>query len=1000
MRHRLQRRAAAHAGWTALTAITTVALAAPLVAFAASADRGRSLAIAAAVVTLGLGIAGLYLGRLAPRRRWKDDGSVARFVGRSERAVGSDLLSAVELGDDPPDGVSSDLIDELVRRTALATNDLDGDTLVPVRRARRARLAFLSAVAIYGGVYLVAPSAVAGGWDRLLSRPDPGLFGGAALSDRPLVGDITIRLEYPPHTRRAPVELPSGSGDVRVMPGTLIELGTTALAPVDSARIMFGEPGVAEAAAAAAESKPGDPPPPVDMAVEGNRLVARFSVTEPTEYRFLLSRGGARRTERTGHQIEVEPDAAPTVELYAPADELDVTSLKRIELAYLAEDDYGIAKAELVFEGKRTVRKVLPLANPGGRSAQAKYLLDLAEISLEPGVRVAYHVEVTDNDAVLGPNVGKSRTFYLRVFSARERHEGLIDRQAELLENMIRLLGGRLIVPAEDIAAHRPLVRDTAAVVVELGGLVAALGEDQLAARELITALTAMRARLDSANQAEDKLLGFLDKKQAGGTAARFITAKLDSSDKALAVELEDDVLLLADWIDRQRLEILLAITDEIENHQKRLDELFKEYARTGSEEIKKEIERELRELEKKLAELARKQGTLSADVLDQFLNRDAMEAQQQMKSCTEEVRELLAAGKAAEAQARMAECASELDQAAQALEDSLSSLRGEKFSAEEKKLGELMNDLADLARDQDDIAQATDEVWERYAEKADDLMRDTAKDTRRKLARSIEKLQQKLDSIPADGLTPFASEELAIVDNRVKDLKEMLSDGDMAEALAMARQAASSLETMDAELESALEDDPRGPFARRTRDARKALRKAQPLADDIVRELEEATPSPDQIMESEDRRALEKLRRRQNAVRERARKLGKRTEAAAGELPGRVGSEVSKRLEDAAEPMQRAGQGMRRRDPSAARQAAREAADKLEAARKSAQGAARQRQEGGGGLRDEPVRIPGAEDYKAPQKFREDILEAMKKEAAPAGFDELVRRYYEELIR
>lgn len=44
-------------------------------------------------------------------------------------------------------------------------------------------------------------------------------------------------------------------------------------------------------------------------------------------------------------------------------------------------------------------------------------------------------------------------------------------------------------------------------------------------------------------------------------------------------------------------------------------------------------------------------------------------------------------------------------------------------------------------------------------------------------------------------------------------------------------------------------------------------------------------------------------------------------------------------------------------------------------------------------------VRIPGADEYRAPEKFREDILEAMK-QRAPQGFDDQVRRYYEELIK
>jgi hypothetical protein len=44
-------------------------------------------------------------------------------------------------------------------------------------------------------------------------------------------------------------------------------------------------------------------------------------------------------------------------------------------------------------------------------------------------------------------------------------------------------------------------------------------------------------------------------------------------------------------------------------------------------------------------------------------------------------------------------------------------------------------------------------------------------------------------------------------------------------------------------------------------------------------------------------------------------------------------------------------------------------------------------------------VKIPGAEEYRAPKEFREDLLKAMK-QAVPPPYRDLVRRYYEELVR
>ena len=69
--------------------------------------------------------------------------------------------------------------------------------------------------------------------------------------------------------------------------------------------------------------------------------------------------------------------------------------------------------------------------------------------------------------------------------------------------------------------------------------------------------------------------------------------------DPRLTGELEDDSITLADWLDRERMESLLDITDEIGAHQKRLTDLMAQYARTKDPRVLDEIERVVRDVEK-----------------------------------------------------------------------------------------------------------------------------------------------------------------------------------------------------------------------------------------------------------------------------------------------------------------------------------------------------------------------------------------------------------------
>ena len=972
-----------------------LALALPLIATALQPGRATAVALLAGAGLLALlgVVAAIVLGLLSPTRRWHSDAAVARFVGGQRPTLASDLLSTVELAESRPGpgAPSPALVGALTDATANQLAGVEPASLVDRTLVRRTGQGLIAALVLQAGLLVVAPHAIAGGWRRLLA-PAPRPFGGATVSSVPLVGDINIRLTPPAYARRPVRELPSTAGDFRALAGTRARITTTALEPATTIELVIERDGV-----------PSEIVPVVD---DGDGPAATIEVTAAAHYRFQIETPKHRHMiEALTHTIEIEPDQAPTIELYAPGDDLDVTHMKRIELAYVAEDDLGLAKVELVWDvGGKTERRTWATLADGPGRAQGKMVWDLAEVALPPGAQVTYHLEASDTDTFDGPNLGRSRELRLRVFSPRERHEQNLARQAELAEHLLTELGRRLTA-ADEGTARDELHRELNDLAIELGTLTAAYADDPLADRGLRDVLEAMRGRIDKLVTQDERTLAApaapaptpADAARPRPGAAR-TTAKHAAVDRAVIGELEDDALLLADWLEREQLEGMLDVADEIAGHQQRLEELLAEYARTGDEKLKAEIMRQIRAIEQRLGELAGKRAAIAEDVLDQFVHADALQ-DQRSEGCLAEVAKLVEAGDAAGAQAKLATCKGQLDDAAAALEDSLRGLRGDRFNEGERKLDELMDELADVSKDQADIAAEADKMFERYADRADELMTDMGKDAKRKLSASLKRLEDRLASVPDSGLTPFAREELEIVDQRLKDLERMLDDGDLAEALGMSRQARQGLETIEGELDAAMSDDPSSPWAQATADALDAIERAQPLADKLVDELEHMTPSPDDIMGGDDKRKMDGLRRKQANNLERAKKLAERAKSESG-LPGDAGPALSKQVGDATSPMGTAEKRMGARDPSGARDSARSAAEALEKARKQAQSAARNAQaEGGSATGDQPVRIPGADQYKAPAQFREQLLEAMKKRA-PAGYDEQVRRYYEELVR
>jgi hypothetical protein len=635
--------------------------------------------------------------------------------------------------------------------------------------------------------------------------------------------------------------------------------------------------------------------------------------------------------------------------------------------------------------GKDRGRKPIQIDGATGR-VQGKLMWDIAELQVQSGGDVRYWLEAKDNDSIGGPNIGRSREYHLRVVSPRERHEETLERQQQVAEKLLKNLGTRIVGVTDDErdeVSHQ--LRDA---IAELASIGTAFDKDPHASDQLRKTLAQIHDRLDRLSIAEQKLMP-----KGGGKAP---AGRYAGTDPKIVSELEDDTIALADWLDRERMEGLLDISDEIAAHQKRLADLLAQYARTKDPRLLDEIDREMRALDRAYAELEKHKRGMAEDVLDQYVNRDAVQAQQG-SSCIDEVRALIHAGKTAQAQAKLEVCQQQQERSANALEGSLSSLRGDKFGDEQKKLDEVMNELADVAKDQDDIAAEANRLFDAYAAKADEIARDHRREAAKKVGAIVDKLRKRLDAINASGLTPFAKEEMDIVERRLSDVEHMVGDGDLAEGLAMARQAKQSLDTIGGELEAALSDDPKSKWADATQDALDGVEHAEPVAKELIDELQALSPRPDQIMSSDDQKAFDRLRRRQQMNKQRAQKLGDKTKQMGADLPGDTSAELGKKLGTAIDEMGKADDRMKSRDPSGARESAKAAAEALAKARDRARSAARQAQQSS--VSDEPIRIPGADEYKAPERYREEVLEGFGKGRTP-GFEDMQKRYQEDILK
>ncbi len=966
------------------------------------------------------------------------DRDIARYIGAMVPDLQSDLLSVVELQQSPPAGCSPSLVAELAQRTAAAAATLDLRRLVDWRPLLRVALCA-------GGVvflFVLRLGAMVQGARLLVQSPPPN---PTAVSDGPLLGDLRLLLNYPRYTALPPRVVPSSSGDITVLPGTEVRIEARVLIPAERAHAVLQLEGKTQTVPVQIVR----PPPRVD-GPHHPLLIATFTAQQSGSYHFIIERGYQDRVrERDSHRIDIERDQPPRVELFAPADELEVTSVRRIELGYSAEDDLGLGDVDLVYkigsggERRKRVRSAVDSSKKSDatraapvRSLAAKMEWDLSEIDLSPGATVVYFMEARDLDTVSGPNVGRSRSYVLHVLSPREKADALLASQEQLREQAIQLLGDRLdwgkALPTTASASaasptaqapgadpREPLLdawerlqsvhRKSEALLVQLGRI--AQGPSDSAnngSKDLRSTLQEIGRRLGKLTHEEEALLSELRSRRTQGPAAAYRKAlsgkEVSGLNERHVVELERDTLLIDDLIGRQRMEELLAIGDEMSSLRERMRQLLADYKRAPSEALRREIERELRAFERRLAELAERAQRLGQEVPDEFLNREAL-GQNDMQARLDRMRDLLQKGDIERAAAEFEHMSQVLDGLIKGMEQGLRGYRRERFTAEEKALAELENRISDLVHDEELLKRRTEELKQHASARARQMVRDRAEALSRKLLPEVARLRKLLAEVDVAPLGPWGSDEMEKAQRRLDDLSRMVEQGDLDEARAMAEEAGQTLERIEGELRSEEQASRWGQRVRIGRSRAKA-EQARNLAAEIEAEIGKALPQPEDLLSPQERRQMTELRAEQEALRKRSgelgRDVGKRGQQLKEEAPAmeRLAQQAGELLRKAQGHMQQSEGELGRLAPRGAVSAQGQALDQLGQLQRQVQQARRPRSDGAGSRSDrEPVKIPGAEDYRAPKEFRQDILDAAKREA-PAEYRDQVKQYYEELIR
>ena len=152
---------------------------------------------------------------------------------------------------------------------------------------------------------------------------------------------------------------------------------------------------------------------------EDGTLSGSFEVREDGTYRIdLASPAGNLVSASPQYAIDVLDDEAPVVSFTKPGRDLRATSIDEVFVEAEADDDFGVARLELVYAVNGGVEKSVRLAAGAGRSAKemsAGHTFFLEELGLQPGDVVSYFARATDNDTVRGAKTATSDIYFVQI---------------------------------------------------------------------------------------------------------------------------------------------------------------------------------------------------------------------------------------------------------------------------------------------------------------------------------------------------------------------------------------------------------------------------------------------------------------------------------------------------------------------------------------------------------------------------------------------------------
>ena len=258
------------------------------------------------------------------------------------------------------------------------------------------------------------------------------------LVEPPAIDQLKLEVTFPTYAGGKTEPLPAGKGPYFILPGSSLALAGIANKPLTQAQL------AREAAR-------------FPLIIESNnhvsgKLTPRDVLTGQYAIE-LLDTEGLEAHRPTSFGLRLRADREPRVKARLTGIGGMVTARAQLPLSCRVTDDYGLNSVSVPFtwrgddqerkEGAGTVELPAVKITPLTLELSFDEILDLEPLKIPPGTGLTFHVAAADNDdfpdepsAPVGPNIGKSPDFSIRVVTDEELRADLLRRKRNSGRNL------------------------------------------------------------------------------------------------------------------------------------------------------------------------------------------------------------------------------------------------------------------------------------------------------------------------------------------------------------------------------------------------------------------------------------------------------------------------------------------------------------------------------------------------------------------------------------